>query len=89
MTPKGTTLAINRDPKLLDRKAVLEVYAGIINRSISDELHQGLVHEIFEHADAQGRLLARAGNLIARSADTPRDHDERLAVLDEIRRAME
>lgn len=77
-----------RDPHLLDREAVLTVYEAIINRSITDEVHQALVHEIFEHADAQGRLLARAGNLIARSSDTPRDHDERQRVLAEIKRAM-
>lgn len=77
------------DPKLLKRQAVLEVYHGLLNRSISDLMLKGLLDEIFDHADAQGRLLARAGNLIARSADTPRDHDERLEVLAEIRRAME
>ena len=76
------------DPKLLTRKAVLEVYAGIINRTITDEMHQALVHEIFEHADAQGRLLARLGNLVYRHA--PRPHDAAtVAVLDEVRKAME
>ena len=60
-----------KDPKLLNRKAVLEVYAAIINRTITDEIHQALVHEIFEHADAQGRLLARAGNLVVKYAACP------------------
>lgn len=59
------------DPKLLTRKAVLEVYAAITNRSITDEVHQGLVHEIFEHTDAQGRLLAQAGNLLVKYARCP------------------
>lgn len=75
------------DPKLLDRKAVLEVYAAITNRSITDEVHQALVHEIFEHIDAQGRLLARAGNLLVKHQPLHRD-DGAAALLDEIKRAM-
>lgn len=80
---------ISRDPKLLNRKAVLEIYHGLLNRSISDLMLKGLLDEIFDHVDAQGQLLARAVNLIARSGDTPRDHDERLAVLTGIQGAME
>jgi len=75
------------DPHLLTRKAVLEVYAAIINRSITDEVHQALVHEIFEHADAQGRLLARAGNLVVKYA--PKPHDAATTdLLEEMKRAM-
>ncbi len=75
------------DPHLLERKAVLEVYAAIINRSITDEVHQALVHEIFEHVDAQGRLLAKAGNLVAKYA--PRPHDALTTdTLEEMKRAM-
>lgn len=67
----GDNQTYARDPHLLDRKAVLEVYAAIINRTITDEMHQALAHEIFEHADAQGRLLAKAGNLAVKYARCP------------------
>jgi hypothetical protein len=76
------------DPHMLNRKAVLEVYAAIINRSITDEVHQALVHEIFEHADAQGRLIARLGNLAYKHAPRPFDAGT-VAIFDEVKKAME
>ena len=65
------SLNADHDPKLLDRKAVLEVYAAIINASITDEMRRALASEIFDHVDAQGRLLAQAGNVIWQYAICP------------------
>lgn len=77
------TQTYERDPKLLDRKAVLEVYAQIINPSLTEEWRKALVDEIFDHVDAQGRLLARAGNALVQAGGSLETN-----LLKEIRRAM-
>lgn len=74
------------DPKLLDHSAVLACYEGLSNDTLTPAYRQAFLHEIFEHIDAQGRLLARAGNLIhkLRYEGGP----EASAILAEIGRAM-
>ncbi len=78
------------DPKLLSRSGVLACYDMLSNQSLTDAYRQGALHEIFEHVDAQGRLLARAGNYIHKlPGEVGGDHDdEALAIIAEIKRAM-
>jgi hypothetical protein len=70
----------------LSRSGLLTCYEYLLDSTVTDEWRAALLKEVFDHIDAQGRLLARAGNIIAgsgRSGDA-----EAKAVLAELRKAL-
>lgn len=76
------------DPKLLPRKAVLQCYEIVSNPSLAEPAHKAIVWEIFEHIDAQGRLLAKCGNFIHNSDPNVHLNPVAINLLAEIKKAM-